>query len=189
VRWIFSQLIFRLLSTLECTCSCTYTIFCQLFSETMRKHGGNIFSGGSKSQLFESFMMRDVRLPVLVSLLERSSMTVFILVFVIHRYLTQLQMFQFFCNMIQGYYCVKYEAPYPQYLCKVRLPLSLFLCIITVPLLLIRKFRVFKCFFLLSYWLLELWITWWYGLLFIANSHVCHCWCCYQYCRLLIIAW
>lgn len=35
------------------------------------------------------------------------------------RYLTQLQMIQFTFNMIQAYYCMKINALYPQFLCKI----------------------------------------------------------------------
>ncbi|KAH7294293.1 hypothetical protein KP509_28G064500 [Ceratopteris richardii] len=34
-------------------------------------------------------------------------------------YLTQLQMLQFFFNMIQAFYCMKFKPLYPQFLCKI----------------------------------------------------------------------
>ncbi|GLJ43358.1 hypothetical protein SUGI_0900740 [Cryptomeria japonica] len=35
------------------------------------------------------------------------------------RYLTQIQMLQFGVNMVHAYYCVKTQAPYPRFLCKI----------------------------------------------------------------------
>lgn len=35
------------------------------------------------------------------------------------KYLTQLQMVQFLFNMMQAFYCIKFKAVYPQFLCKV----------------------------------------------------------------------
>lgn len=35
------------------------------------------------------------------------------------KYLTQLQMVQFLFNMIQAFYCMKFKALYPQFLCKI----------------------------------------------------------------------
>ncbi|KAH7431649.1 hypothetical protein KP509_08G058600 [Ceratopteris richardii] len=35
------------------------------------------------------------------------------------RYLTQIQMLQFVCNWIQAAYCIKVQAPYPQFLYKI----------------------------------------------------------------------
>eukprot|EP01018_Ginkgo_biloba_P039873 Gb_35879 [translate_table: standard] len=38
------------------------------------------------------------------------------------KYLTQVQMIQFGLNMVQAYYCIKTQAPYPRFLCKVPSP-------------------------------------------------------------------